>query len=416
MDLHTNRTAWDKTLSEEETPTYPSLHENITCDVLIIGGGMGGALSAREMAHRGMNVVLVEKGKIGQGSSVANTGLLQYTNDKMMTSCINTFGEQNGVLFYRLCQQAMQYLIEIAPTLPIDAQLIPRSSLYYASNPEDVPALQEEYANLKRFGFEAEYWDEEEIAKRFSFRKAGGLYTHGDAEVNPYRFIHALMADAMNHGAQLYEGVEITNHVADDIGVTCYAGDIEIRARTVIYATGYATQEMKKERGAFLETTYAIMTSPVESWDGWHEQSMVWETTRPYLYMRTTADNRIVVGGLDEPFTDPEWRDVRMVKQSQKLLEEVQTLFPDVGELSIDYAWAAVFGSSRDGLPYIGAHPDYPHCYFVEGYGGNGTVYSAIAAQLLADTISGIHRQELDLFDLTRTTKPSPATVDDIIV
>jgi len=56
----------------------------------------------------------------------------------------------------------------------------------------------------------------------------------------------------------------------------------------------------------------------------------------------------------------------------------------------------------------IGPHPQYPHCYFLEGYGGNGTVYSMIAA-LITDILTGNPRtDDLELFSLTRTTKPSP--------
>ncbi|WP_046225446.1 NAD(P)/FAD-dependent oxidoreductase [Paenibacillus dauci] len=414
MDLHTGNTMWGHTLTNP--PRYEQLQENLECDVLVIGGGMGGALCAREFARRGLKTVVVDKRYIGQGSSIANTGLLQYTNDKTLTACIHTFGEKNGVLFYDLCRQAMEYLLHTAPTLPMDAQLIPRSSLYFASSEQDVEGLREEYHNLKRHGFDAEYWVEDRIAEHFSFRKPAGLYTHGDAEVNPYRLVHALMMDAVNHGAHIFEQTTITNQEFTEDGVICHAGDLSIRARRVVFSTGYETQEEKKERGAFLMNTYAIATTPVQNLTGWHEKSMLWETARPYLYMRTTVDNRIIVGGLDEPVTTVEDRDTRLVHQANQLLESVRELFPNMGPLSIDSAWAASFGSSRDGLPYMGPHPEYPNCYFVEGYGGNGTVYSTIAAMLLADELVGIHRPELELFSLTRTSKPSPSVSPDILV
>ncbi|WP_411349446.1 NAD(P)/FAD-dependent oxidoreductase [Paenibacillus sp. WLX2291] len=412
MDLHTRDTMWGHTLTNP--PTYEQLTENLECDVLIIGGGMGGALCAHEFAKRGLRTVVAEKRQVGRGSSIANTGLLQYTNDKTLTACINTFGEHNGVLFYRLCRDAMEYLLHTAPQLPLDAQLIPRSSLYFASDESDVETVIEEYETLSKHGFAAEFWDEEKIAEHFSFRRPAGIYTHGDAEVNPYRLVHALMMDAHQNGVRVFEEAEITHQEYGTNEVVSYIGDYRIRSKKVVYSTGYETQEKKKERGAFLMNTYAIATNPVSSWDGWYKQSMIWETARPYLYIRTTADNRIIAGGLDEPLTDIEDMEVRRINQAQRLLESVQELFPDIGPLSIESAWAAPFGSSRDGLPYMGKHPDYPHCYFVEGYGGNGTVYSTIAAMLLADELSGVTRPELELFSLTRTSKPSPAVTPDV--
>lgn len=171
---------------------------------------------------------------------------------------------------------------------------------------------------------------------------------------------------------------------------------------------GYETQEMKKDRGAELINTYAIKTRPLAKLPKWHEQSLIWETARPYLYFRTTPDGCIIAGGKDEQLTDPERREVRVLSQCRQLLEEVAALFPEAKGVETEYAWGALFGTTRDGLPLIGPHPDYPHSYFIEGYGGNGTVYSLIAAELLADTLAGRHRPELELFSLTRSSKPVP--------
>lgn len=113
---------------------------------------------------------------------------------------------------------------------------------------------------------------------------------------------------------------------------------------------GYETQEIKKDRAAYLKSTYAITTKPLPDLSSWHEQAMIWETARPYLYMRTTPDNRIIAGGLDEETPDKDQRELRASNQGNVLLEEVRSYFPLEG-LDIDYAWGAVFGNTHDGLP-----------------------------------------------------------------
>ena len=80
---------------------------------------------------------------------------------------------------------------KVVPTLDIDPYFIPRSSLYYASKSEDVSFLQEEYNTLQNYGFPVEYFTESDIKKRYPFIKQA-LYTHGDAEVNPYLLAHSL--------------------------------------------------------------------------------------------------------------------------------------------------------------------------------------------------------------------------------
>ncbi|WP_145146722.1 FAD-binding oxidoreductase [Paenibacillus xylanexedens] len=405
MDLVYGTPFWPSTFNS--TFNYPALREDISCDCLIIGGGMGGALTSKLLSEKGVNTVVIDKRDIAQGSSSANTGLLQYTNDKTLTSCIHTFGEAKGVRFYELCREAMKQLTQIAGTLDTDPWFIPRTSLCFASSEDDVSLLEEEYQTLKHYGFEAELWNADKIKTHFPFSKPSALYTLGDAEVNPYRFVHALFESANKLGARIYGQTEMIHCEYDEDGVVCHTSNGKIRASKVIFAAGYETQDIKKDRGAYLKTTYAIATKPLHDLKEWFEHSMIWETARPYLYMRTTPDGRIIAGGLDEEIPREDQREIRAKHRGDTLLEEVRSYFPLDG-LAVDYAWGAVFGNTNDGLPLIGTHPDYPHSYFVEGYGGNGTVYSMIAASLITDAITGKQNPDMDLFSLTRTSKPSP--------
>ncbi|OMF16777.1 amino acid oxidase [Paenibacillus amylolyticus] len=405
MDLVYGTPFWPSTFNS--TFNYPALREDISCDCLIIGGGMGGALTSKLLSEKGVNTVVIDKRDIAQGSSSANTGLLQYTNDKTLTSCIHTFGEAKGVRFYELCREAMKQLTQIAGTLDTDPWFIPRTSLCFASSEDDVSLLEEEYQTLKHYGFEAELWNADKIKTHFPFSKPAALYTRGDAEVNPYRFVHALFESANKLGARIYGQTEMIHCEYDEDGVVCHTSNGNIRASKVIFAAGYETQDIKKDRGAYLKTTYAIATKPLPDLKEWYEHSMIWETARPYLYMRTTPDGRIIAGGLDEEIPREDQREIRAKHRGDTLLEEVRSYFLLDG-LAVDYAWGAVFGNTNDGLPLIGTHPDYPHSYFVEGYGGNGTVYSMIAASLITDAITGKQNPDMDLFSLTRTSKPSP--------
>ncbi len=406
MILNKGNLAWPSTL--KPAPAYPELAEDLSCDVLIIGGGMGGALLAHKLSGANLQTVLLEKGRIAEGSSSANTGLLQSSNDKSLTSIIHTFGEQTGITFYQMCRDAMRKLKEAAGGLKLEPELIPRSSLYFASSVVDVPYLKEEYETLREHGFETSYWDQADIASRFPFSKPAALYTTGDAEVNPFRFVHGLVQYAADHGVRVYENSPVIHLEYEEDGVVCYTRTGRIFARKVVHASGYETQEEKPDRNALLQTTYAIVTSPVPDFTGWHERCLIWETARPYLYMRTTVDNRIVAGGLDEHPVAPEEREGRIRHKSEMLLNEIKALFPRYAGIQADYAWASLFGLTHDGLPMIGPHSRFPHSYFIEAYGGNGTVYCMIAADLLSDVLCGKTRPELEIFSLERTSKPSP--------
>lgn len=92
MNLQSGTYYWPTTMPD--APSYSSLEENLICDILIIGGGGSGAQCAYYLADKGLEVVVLEKGRIGSGSTSANTALIQYSGEKMFSDLINTFGEK----------------------------------------------------------------------------------------------------------------------------------------------------------------------------------------------------------------------------------------------------------------------------------------------------------------------------------
>lgn len=96
-----------------------------------------------------------------------------------------------------------------------------------------------------------------------------------------------------------------------------YKGGNSITANKVIVAAGYEGLEFKKEKNATLISSYAVVTNPVEDLSSWYKRTLIWETARPYIYMRTTADNRIIIGGLDEDTNIAQERDSKLIHKKR---------------------------------------------------------------------------------------------------
>ncbi|RXT06303.1 FAD-binding oxidoreductase [Ammoniphilus sp. CFH 90114] len=402
LDLKNGPLSWLDTLPSP--PTYPQLEEDIVCDVLVIGGGEAGSLCAYHLAEQQVDTVIVDRRRFGFGSTSANTGLLQFANDKELTACINTFGEEKGVRFYKLCQNAVSEIGKLCNKLKIFPDYVSRDSLYYATSIEDVPSLQKEYLTLKKHGFPVRYMKEEEIREKYSFSKPAAIFATGDADINPYKFANSLIYSAVDFGLRAYQETEIVSRETEKDHVVLYTKNRKrIKARKVIFATGYETQiQLQNNANAVLSSSYAIVTQPIEEFTGWPDRCLIWETARPYLYIRTSVDNRIIAGGFDEPMVQAEQRDARLIHKRDLLVQAVQELFPSIPNLRADYYWSATFGGTHDGYPLIGEQPEYPHCYFALGYGGNGTVYSMIAAQIITSLITQGTHQDADLFRFNR--------------
>ena len=117
--------------------------------------------------------------------------------------------------------------------------------------------------------------------------------------------------------------------------------------------------------------------------------------------MRTTSDNRILIGGEDEPYKNSELRDKALPKKCKALSKKLAELMPEI-PFQVAYSWAGTFGETDDGLAYIGETREFPNAYFALGYGGNGITYSVTAAQIIADLYLGKANADADLFRFGR--------------
>lgn len=387
-DHHAGKLFWPLTMTHVES--YPPLSGKQQVEVAIIGGGMSGICCGLVLARSGISACVLERDAVAGASTSANTGLLQFSNDVMLTELIEQIGRTDAVRFYRECLHAVEQLALTASTLPGDIGFRRRSSLYYASSEQDLPKLRKEYEALREHGFPVHFWEPQDIASRFPFSKPGAIVTAGDAEVNPFQFVQAMANAAVNAGLLICERTEIALHRSNGGKQVLETADgASIEAKHVIYAVGYEPEELRGQLiKAAINRSFAGVTPVQQSLEPWHQGMMLWETARPYLYLRTTVDGRIVIGGLDEERPDPVQGEAARQKRIAKLSRQLAELFPML-DSTLDYEWSAAFGESRDNLPFIGRDPERDGVYYCLGYGGNGTVYSMMAAHLLRDLIRG---------------------------
>ncbi|MFD2328929.1 NAD(P)/FAD-dependent oxidoreductase [Cohnella sp. GCM10020058] len=398
MNLQTGTYYWPTTFPE--APSYPSLEENLTCDVVIIGGGSSAAQCAYYLAGSGLEVVVLEKGRIGGGSTSTNTAIIQYSGEKMFTALVNTFGENYVGRHLNLLKEAIDEIEAASRSVDIDCEFRRRDTLYAASCPEDIDRLRSEYEFIERHGVKIDFWDRAQIEEKYPFSRDAAIYSYDDGELNPYKFTHALFQFAANRGVRIYEHTGMNGHHYDRqqqrMIVTTQTRK-EISARHVIFAAGYENMEIRKEKQASFVSTYTITTQPVADLSSWHNRTLLWETARPYLYMRTTVDNRIIVGGLDENTAYPERRDSKLIHKKDMLLAAFNRLFPDIRVEPAFYS-SAFYGGMADGLPIIGKYEELPNSYFLLAYGDNGTVYSQLLAKLIVQEIVEGHSPDLALY------------------
>ena len=383
----------------------PTLNEDATADVLVVGGGITGALVADALATAGCRVLLLEARACGTGSTAASTALLQYEIDVPLTSPCEKLGSDRAVRAYHCLVQAVDEIAKLIHSLDDDCALAMRSSIYLASKRADRKALEMEASLRQRVGIPCEYREAKLIRDRYGFPSYGALLNHHSAEVDPVRFTASLLRRAVLNGATINARTRvesITGNV-DGIVATTDAGH-RVRARYAVMATGYETVFAKIKSYYSLHSTFAIVTDPLKRLGKWDDGSLVWESNRPYFYMRTSADGRIIAGGEDVKFRAPAPRDAALPGKALNLGKKLRKMLSDV-EVTVAHSWAGTFAETNDGLPLIGEHPTLPSILFALGYGGNGITFSAIAAAIIRDRVKGNASPDAALFGFERLEK-----------
>ena len=400
MNLTSNQPFWS--VNNGFPANYPSLKRNVSCDAVVIGGGITGALVAVHLAEAGVKTLLIDKRDIGTGSTSASTALLQYEIDVPLRALLKQVGSVAATRSYQLCHEAIGKLERLAARLKIDCSFERKPSLFLARHQREIPELQEEFLLCQKMGIELEFYDAPAVRAHFPFSRPAALFSKDGGQVDPHRLTHGLLVAGQRTGLEVFDRTKMARleQTRRGVRITTHNG-CQISARRAVIAAGFESKTLLNADAGTLKSTYALISEPLPPISRWHQKCLIWESGTPYLYLRTTREGRVIIGGEDEAFVNAKRRDALISQKTATLLKKFGRLFPGVS-LEVAYAWAGTFGETKDGLPYIGAHPRFPHTYFALGYGGNGITFSLIAAEIIRDYFLGRTNRDADLFRFGR--------------
>lgn len=381
MDLKSNEPFW--LLKNGIVASYPSLKSDMECEVLIIGGGITGSLIAHQMIQDGYQTILIDKREICNGSTSATTSMLQYEIDLPLFELIDKIGEKGAVESYKGCSDSIDTIEKLAKELKTEAGFKRKKSLYFVSKKKDVSWMKKEYETRKKYGFDVKWLEAEEVQKEFGFQNTyGGILSRQGASIDAFKFAHELLEFNQKKGLDIFDKTEMKSvKYYKGYNLVTTTNGPQIKAKKIIYCIGYESKNLIKEKFVDLKSTYAIVSEIDHDKFKNITSTLVWNTDDPYMYMRTTDDGRLLIGGGDEDFYDAEKRDKLLNKKEKEILKTLQKIKPDY-HFYTDFVWAGTFGETKDGLPYIGEHEKFRNSYFVLGFGGNGITFSVTGMEM----------------------------------
>jgi glycine/D-amino acid oxidase-like deaminating enzyme len=384
---------------------YPRLDRDLSTDVVVVGGGLTGAVLALTFVKAGISVVLLEADGIGHGSTAASSALLMHEPDRDFGELAKSYGGRAARRIWHLCVDATRAFIETLQELGIDCDLVQRDAVYFTMDSHAVNQLHAEHRRRRAGGVGGRWLDGAELRRITGISGAAGIRSRDNAQLNPYRACLGLLRSAAQRGAHIFEHSAVRRIENTKAGVLAITRGGRVSARNVLIATGYATSDFRPLSARFeIKHTYVLATSQIPK----RAQRklrlgdlLLWDTERPYHYARW-FNRRLIMGGGDRPQVTRRQRGRAFEESVRDLRQHFERLLPPLGDIEIEDAWEGLFASTPDGLPYIGPHHRYPRHLFALGYGGNGMTFSFLAGRLLLEWFTRRPSADCQLFAFDR--------------
>jgi glycine/D-amino acid oxidase-like deaminating enzyme len=396
-DLRTGVPVWQ---------SRPPARLDLTCDfrkrkfdVIVVGTGISGALVADTLLNAGLTVLAIDRRKPMSGSTVASTALLQSELDTPLGELQKKIGKSDATRIWWRSAQAVQALKARIADLDLKCDYRERTSLYLPGNVLDAAGLKKEAEIRRQAGLRSEFISREELKRRTGISRPGAILAMGNAEADPVKLTAAIWRSFLARGGAMVSNLEVTDVESTRLQVRLTLADGErIEAKRAVFCTGYEFLNGIKPKDFKIISTWVLATAKQPA-NLWPDRSLMWEAADPYLYLRTTTDGRIIVGGEDEPFSDSNKRDAMTAYKVKALARKAARYFPNA-DFTPEYSWSGSFGESPTGVPAIGPVKHLPRCHAVLGFGGNGITFSMLAAELVARDIMGLKDPDAELFKL----------------
>lgn len=345
----------------------------------------------------GLQVDVVDRRGPAEGSTAASTALVQYEIDTPLTILTRKIGKERATRAWRRSRLAVEAIAARLGELGAP-EFTRRDSLYLSGDVLNRADLAREHEVRRAAGLPGRFLDRTALGTQFGISSAAAILSYGNLVLDPRKTAHALLNVALANDTRLFAPVEI-------VKVTPHRGYVVatdshgciIRCKHLVFATGYEVPHDVPRRHHKIASTWAMATVRQQRTALWPGECCIWEAADPYIYIRTTSDHRVVCGGEDEDITDATARDALLARKVAVLQRKLHRLLPKLNTTP-EFAWAGTFGETTTGLPIIGEIPGMPRCWVALGYGGNGTTYAAIAADIITGAIVGRPDSDADLY------------------
>ncbi|EOU1465112.1 FAD-dependent oxidoreductase [Clostridium perfringens] len=338
-----------------------ALNKDIKTDVLVIGAGIAGILTAYMLKQKGRDVVLIDAAEIASGNTKNTTAKITSQHDLIYSKLIAEFGEEKARQYAKANELAIKKYKEIIEDKRIECDFEEKPAYVYSLNEIDV--LKEEVEAAKNLGIDAEFVDEANLP----FKINGAVKFNNQAQFNPLKFLKGISNELI-----IYENtraLEIKENLVVTSGGNITANNIVVATHyPIMNAPGYYFMKMHQER------SYVLALENTSEIDG------MYIDLNKEGYSFRTYNNLLLLGGISHRTGENEEGG-----SYDELRKVAKRLYPKAKE---KYYWSAQDCMTIDGIPYIGRYSsETSNIYVATGFNKWGMTSSMVSAMIISDMI-----------------------------
>jgi glycine/D-amino acid oxidase-like deaminating enzyme len=381
------RSLWIDEFPKSRVPSYPRHRGALKRDVVIVGGGLTGCVTAYAFSAAGVPVTLVEAGQIGRGSTGAAAGWIADEPGIDLVALEKAVGLRAARHAWRAWRRAALDFSSLLRRLDIKCQFDPHGAVTVAMTPEQAARLKREQKARRDAGIDAPLLNARAVASEAALAGVAALRTRDGATLDPYRACLGVAGAAVRRGAQVFERSPVKKIKFGRKAVDVFTAGGAIHADAVVIATGVPTPLFKPlARHFWFRSAYLALTQPVPAKVRQRlgrRAAVIRDLADPPHMLRWVNDERLLVSGADAGSGPANLRDKLLVQRTGQLMYELSTMYPDISGIQPAYGWDAAYARTGDGLPYIGPHRNFPHHLFAFGDASHSMTGAYLASRIL---------------------------------
>ena len=363
------RSLWQET----EVGHFPSLCGDRKTDVLIVGGGMFGVLTAYFLQKKGISYVLCEKDRICEGTTGHTTAKVTVQHGLIYSRLIREMGREKAEMYLEANEEALSEYIRLGKDINCDLEI--KDNCIYSKS--DVRILENELRAIESLKRECFFREDVPLP----LKTVGAVSMSGQAQLDPMKLISEL-----SRGLNIFENT----HIREIKGNAAYYDRGRIEAENIVIATHFP---FINRYGAYFLKLYQSR-SFVAALEGAPAVDAMYMDESTDGYSFRGSGKRLLVGGAAH-------KTGQCGLYLERLREFVKTKYPTARE---KYVWAAQDCMSLDGVPYIGRYSRLNgRMYTATGFNKWGMTSSMAAAKIIASQILGAEKDYASVFSPMRS-------------